>query len=625
MRVVDRNCAECSAGLDYRRGGAMSSDEVDVLHAVTASLSLVLLKGQLSYLRSVGFHPAVLCNPGLEASNLRDQEAIPVITVPMNREISVFRDLLALVRIWRSLRKMRPMICNAGTPKAGLLVGLAAWMNRIPCRVYTLRGLRLETSKGLKRKILIVTERIACACAHRVICVSPSLRQRAVELHLVSPQKAVVLAAGSSNGVDLLRFAPTPEKLKRACQIRQTLGVRLDQPVIGFTGRFTRDKGVPELVKAFQSVRNRFPDAVLLLVGSCEPGDPMPPETLADIQSNSNVLTVEFTPIVDLYYLVMDVFVLPTHREGFPNAALEAQASERPVVTTFATGAVDAVQEGVTGLLVPPGNVSALADALVQLLLDSEWARDMGRAGRARVSREYKSEIVWRAMVTLYREMLEEHTPCLRQGTMSGKYIRGLNALCKRALDLVVASLGLVLLSPLLLGIAAMIRLNMGSPIFFRQTRPGYKARPFTLVKFRTMTVGDSIVDPSTDAERLTPLGQFMRKFSLDEIPQLWNVLKGEMSLVGPRPLLMEYLDFYSPEQSRRHDVPPGISGWAQINGRNALNWEQKFQLDVWYVDHWNFWLDLRILLRTAQNVAKGNDVNQPGHATAEKFGARSG
>ena len=202
--------------------------------------------------------------------------------------------------------------------------------------------------------------------------------------------------------------------------------------------------------------------------------------------------------------------------------------------------------------------------------------------------------------------------------------MRSLNTYCKWALDIIVASFGLVLLSPLLLVISIMIRLSMGSPIFFRQVRPGYHAKPFTLVKFRTMTDGGSVVDPSTDAVRLTRLGRLMRKFSLDEFPQLWNVLKGEMSLVGPRPLLMEYLEYYTPEQARRHDVRPGITGWAQVNGRNAINWEQKFLLDVWYVDHWNFWLDLRILAISAQKVLKQEDINQPGHTTMEKFGARS-
>jgi glycosyltransferase involved in cell wall biosynthesis len=386
----------------------VNRDRIVVMHAVTASVSLVLLRGQLSFLRKMGFHPAALCSPGPEVAKICAEESIPVVTVNIEREISPFRDLISLISLWRAVRKLRPAICNAGTPKAGLLVGLAACLNRVPCRVYTLRGLRLETTTGLKRIILFITERIACVCAHRVICVSPSLRQRVVNLGLVPAEKAVVLASGSSNGVDPSRFAPTIEKLEKASHIRRTLGIEPGQPVIGFAGRFTRDKGVPELLTAFHLVREKVPDAVLLLVGSYEPGDPVPPETRVAIESEPNVVSVEFTPNIDLYYLVMDIFVLPTHREGFPNTVLEAQATERPVVATFATGAVDSIQDGVTGLLVPSGDVLALTDALVQLLLDSDLARSMGRAGRERILREFRREIIWETLAIFYREMLEE-------------------------------------------------------------------------------------------------------------------------------------------------------------------------------------------------------------------------
>jgi glycosyltransferase involved in cell wall biosynthesis len=380
----------------------MNQDGIDVVHAVTASMSLVLLKGQLSYLRTVGFHPAALCSPGSEVAAASAEESIPIVTTHMEREISLFRDLIALVRLWRLLRGLHPAICNAGTPKAGLLVGLAAWLNQVPCRVYTLRGLRLETATGLKRRILLVTERIACGCAHRVICVSPSLRQLAVRLGLVSGDKAVVLASGSSNGIDPSRFAPTPQKTEQASHIRQTLGIKPGQPVIGFAGRFTRDKGVPELLTAFQRVREKVPDVVLLLVGSYEPGDPVAPETRTAIESEPNVVTVEFTQNIDLYYLAMDIFVLPTHREGFPNTVLEAQAAERPVVTTCATGAIDSIEDGVTGLIVPVGDSVGLAEALKRLLADHSLAVQFGRAGRSRVLREFTQERVWSALADEY-------------------------------------------------------------------------------------------------------------------------------------------------------------------------------------------------------------------------------
>lgn len=196
----------------------------------------------------------------------------------------------------------------------------------------------------------------------------------------------------------------------------------------------------------------------------------------------------------------------------------------------------------------------------------------------------------------------------------------------KRAFDFVVALVLLLMLSPLILATAILIAWGMGSPVIFRQQRPGLNGRPFEVLKFRTMSdkVGpDGRLLP--DEARLTALGAVLRRFSLDELPQLFNVLKGEMSLVGPRPLLMEYLPLYSAVQMRRHEVRPGVTGWTQVNGRNALSWEDKFALDVWYVDNRSFWLDLKILAMTAGRVFSGSGVSKEGFATTEKFRGTAG
>lgn len=193
--------------------------------------------------------------------------------------------------------------------------------------------------------------------------------------------------------------------------------------------------------------------------------------------------------------------------------------------------------------------------------------------------------------------------------------------LSKRLFDLILASLALILLSPLLLLTALAVRLGLGKPVLFRQPRPGYKGRIFTLYKFRTMR--DVLAPDGTplpDERRLTALGRLLRATSLDELPELINVLRGEMSLVGPRPLLVKYLPLYTPEQMRRHDVLPGITGWAQINGRNTLTWQEKFRLDVWYVDHWSLWLDVKILFLTVWKVLRREGISQPGQATASEF-----
>jgi lipopolysaccharide/colanic/teichoic acid biosynthesis glycosyltransferase len=191
----------------------------------------------------------------------------------------------------------------------------------------------------------------------------------------------------------------------------------------------------------------------------------------------------------------------------------------------------------------------------------------------------------------------------------------------KRLLDVLGASLGLLILSPLFFFLAWMVRRHLGSPVLFRQVRPGRHGLPFRMVKFRTMRDAvDFDGQPLSDAERMTPFGQFLRSTSLDELPELWNVLKGDMSLVGPRPLLMEYLPLYTPEQTRRHEVRPGITGWAQVNGRNAISWEKKFELDVWYVEHRSLLLDLKILYLTVKKVLVRDGISAEGEATMSKF-----
>ncbi len=197
--------------------------------------------------------------------------------------------------------------------------------------------------------------------------------------------------------------------------------------------------------------------------------------------------------------------------------------------------------------------------------------------------------------------------------------------LLKRALDIIGASMGLLAFGPLMLYLAWRVKRDLGSPVLFRQIRPGLHGKPFVLYKFRTMTEKrDQEGNLLPDAERITPFGRFLREYSLDELPEFFNVLRGEMSLVGPRPLLMEYLERYTPEQARRHEVKPGITGWAQVNGRNALTWEEKFRLDVWYVDNWNIGLDLKILWLTLLKVIKREGISAPGHATMPEFKSNS-
>lgn len=191
----------------------------------------------------------------------------------------------------------------------------------------------------------------------------------------------------------------------------------------------------------------------------------------------------------------------------------------------------------------------------------------------------------------------------------------------KRLLDIIIASIALILLSPLYFYVAHKVKKNLGSPVLFRQVRPGLHGKPFEMIKFRTMKDAvDEQGNPLPDSERLTPFGQMLRSTSLDEMPELWNVIKGDMSIVGPRPLLMEYLPLYNKEQAKRHDVRPGMTGHAQVNGRNAISWEEKFKLDTWYVENQSIWLDFKIMLKTVKKVIAKDDINEAGEATMTKF-----
>ncbi|THF69517.1 glycosyltransferase [Deinococcus sp. Arct2-2] len=579
---------------------------------VTASVSLVFLRGHLAKLQNQGWSTGVASAPSnvgqLEAFAL--QEGAQAFPLAIEREISPRSDLQALWQTYQTLRRFRPTVLNVGTPKAGLVGGLAGVAAQIPLRIYTVHGLRLETTTGIKRRILTLAERIAMACAHRVVCVSPSLRGQILQLRLVPAHKTIVLGAGSANGISIPNL---PDFLHQTLALREKFTLSSNTPVVGFVGRFTRDKGIAELMAAFRTLKEHHPESKLLLVGDYEEGDPIPPALRNEIDQEEGVIKAGFVKDVTPYYPLMTILALPTYREGFPTVALEAAALGVPLVTTTATGARDAVRDGRTGWLVPVGDAAALAHALSEALADPKEAIRRGAAGRAWVATEFVPADVHQRWSNYYNDLLE------------WRRLSGLAPL-KRGFDTVISASALAVLAIPLSVLALIIRSKLGSPVLFQQIRPGLGGQPFIMHKFRTMTdERDSDGGLLPDEQRLTPFGKFLRSSSLDELPGLVNVLRGEMSLVGPRPLLMEYLPLYSPEQARRHQVRPGITGWAQVNGRNALSWEKKFEYDVWYVDHRSFLLDLRILWMTVQKVLKRDGISAPGEATMSRFeGAKS-
>jgi len=375
-----------------------------LLLAVTSPLSWTFYRGLISHLRDAGFEPVLLSSPGPALQAAAEQEGVASVAIAMEREIAPLKDLVSLWKLYRAIRSIRPGIVDASTPKAGLLVPVAAWLARVPCRVYSLHGLRIETATGLKRAVLRWTERIAAACSHQVFCLSPSLRDRAIAFDLVSPEKTVLLKNGGF-GVNLEQFAPCAAETEVE-DLRHRLGIPADTPVVGFVGRFVKDKGVKQLLDAFDQLRRTYPDVRLLMVGDFEDGDPVEPQLRRYIENTAAIIRPGFMSDTAPYFKLMNVCVLPTYREGFGQVSAEAQASGIPVVTTNATGAVDSVIDGVTGIIVPVGDSDALSRAIGKLLRDPDLRSAMGRAGREWTEREFHPQAIWNHRAQLYRELI---------------------------------------------------------------------------------------------------------------------------------------------------------------------------------------------------------------------------
>ena len=444
--------------------------------------------------------------------------------------------------------------------------------------------------------------------ADRLMVNSPAYRDYLIAKGVPEYKVSVI-----PNGVDLSMF--DPEATGRKAREEFGLG---DWFVVVYAGALGMSNDIETLLRAADRLRGER--IKFLIVGGGERRQKL--EGLADEMGLENVIFAGARPKKHMGEIlaasnagVATLRDIPGFRSPYPNKVFDYMAAGRPAILAI-DGAIREVMDAAGGgVFVQPGDDLALADAVRDLCSHPERAREMGRRARCYVEQHFNRDDQAGDLAKLVIGLSESR-------------VRGLYArFGKRLLDVGVSLAMLLVLSPLFVIIAFLVRLNLGTPVLFRQRRPGLGGRPFTLLKFRTMTEArdsDGVLLP--DRQRLTAFGRWLRSTSLDELPELVNVLRGDMSIVGPRPLLIEYLDRYSPAQARRHDVKPGITGLAQVNGRNAISWELKFENDVRYVDRCSFWMDLRILAVTPIRAVSRHGINQPGEATSREFtGTRGG
>ncbi len=351
-----------------------------------------------------GFAVHAASSPGYLLDDFAGRYDVPVFGVPMARKITPLRDLVSIWRLWRIMRRIKPQVVHASTPKGGLLGAIAARLARVPVVIYHIRGLPFQPRSGWRRRILKLSEWMACKAAHDVFCVSHSIRLVAIEEKLAPADKIQVFLGGSSNGVDSSgRYCPENYPADARQRTREELGIPLDATVIGFIGRVVCDKGIRELEQAWQSLREEFADAHLFLGGPVEDKDAVPAEVMKRLRADPKVHWSDgYVVDVSHFYTAFDLVVLPTYREGLPNAVIEGGAMRLPVVATDIPGCTDALEDGVAGTLVPAGEAEPLRAALAAYLADPEMRRRHGLAGRARVERDFQQERLWRKVLERY-------------------------------------------------------------------------------------------------------------------------------------------------------------------------------------------------------------------------------
>jgi glycosyltransferase involved in cell wall biosynthesis len=377
-----------------------------LLRITTVPISLnILLHGQLSFFQSQGFEVLAVSADGKEVDEIR-KEGIAHRVVPMTRKITPLRDLISLVGIIRVIRRFKPDIVHTHTPKAGLLGMIAAWVCGIPVRMHTVAGLPLMEAKGLKRQILMLTEKITYACATAIYPNSKGLANF-IRNHFSTRTPVIVLGNGSSNGIDTSRFQRTAQLEDAASALRQQYGIPREALIFSFVGRVVGDKGVRELAEAFRGLRRTFSESYLLLIGGFEDDlDPLDPEVLSFLKNDPKVILAGFQSDIRPWVMVSDIFVFPSYREGFPNVVMQACCLNTPCIVSDINGCNEIVSDGKTGLIVPPKNSAMLQLAMEKLSVDPALRRKFAAAAREYVVANFDQKFVWGELLKEYSRVL---------------------------------------------------------------------------------------------------------------------------------------------------------------------------------------------------------------------------
>lgn len=548
-----------------------------------------------------------------------------VLPVPYSNRMGFGR------RIWAFLRFAIGAIVNClrirdvdvvvatSTPLTIILPGYIASRTKAAPLVFEVRDLWPDLpiavgalSNPLLKWMARRLEKFAYRSAAQLIALSPGMKDGIVRTGIAEDRVAVI-----PNASDVALFRSSADKADSF--LDQHAHLR-GGPLVVYGGTLGPINGVSYLVDVANAMKAQDANVRFLVCGDGAEREVVRDKAQALGVLNQNFWMISPVPKTDMPGLLGAATIavslfrnLPEMHHNSANKVFDALAAGKPLAVNYGGWQAELIESRGAGITLSPVDPDAAAQDLLDFLNDSDGLRRAGEQAAALAdSRFNRDRLAGEFRGVLEQAAAADPAPARRRRRMF---------VLKRVFDVVASAIGLIVLSPALLVIALLVLLKMGRPVFFTQTRPGHRGRPFRILKFRTMTLPGKTGDGSqADADRLTPLGRFLRRTSLDELPELLNVLIGDMSLVGPRPLLMEYVPYYSSEQARRHEVRPGITGYAQVRGRNALSWEEKFDLDVWYVDHLTLWLDLKILWDTVGVVLKGKGVSAAGHATMPRF-----